>query len=95
MNERPTTITTQEKVNILIKWIMFTAAITGMALLAAFYPVKGNIPLIVIPSLLVLFLGKPVFFEKLKLTTLVVIRILIVFAALNIFPRQLYVNIIL
>lgn len=87
--------TKQEQVNILIKWIMFTAAITGMALISAFYPVHGNIPLIIIPSIIVLIFAKPVFFEKLKLTTLVIMRIVIVFAALNLFGRQLYVNLIL
>ena len=80
---------------ILIKWIMFTAAVTSMAIVAAFYPIKGNLPLIVVPSILVLLLAKPVFFEKMKLNTLVVMRILVVFAAIDIFPRQLYVNIIL
>lgn len=81
--------------NILIKWVMFTAAITGMALISAFYPVRANIPFIVIPSILVLFFAKPVFFERLKLTTLVIMRILIVFAAIGLFKKQLYVNIIL
>lgn len=59
----------------LIKWLMFTAAITGLALLSAFYPIHGNVPFIVIPSILVLLLAKPVFFERLKLTTLLSMRI--------------------
>lgn len=83
------------RADILIKWIMFTAAITGMALISAFYPVQGNLPLIVIPSILVLLFAKPVFFERLKLTTLLVMRIVIVFAALKLFNPQVYVDFIM
>lgn len=83
------------KVDIWIRWIMFTAAITGMALIAAFYPLAGNIPLIVIPSILVLIFSKPVVFERLKLTTLVTMRIVIIFAALALFNPNVYVDFIL
>ena len=83
------------KADIYIKWLMFTAAITGLALLSAYYPIQGNVPFIVIPSILVLLLAKPVFFEKMKLTTLLVMRILIVFAALRLFNPQVYVDIIM
>ena len=79
----------------LIKWLMFTAAITGLALLSAFYPIQGNVPFIVIPSILVLLLAKPVFFERLKLTTLLSMRIVIVFAALGLFNPQVYVDLIM
>ena len=77
------------RVEIFFKWIMFTAAITGMGLVAGFYPIHGNIPIIIIPCVLVLL------FEKMKLTTLVVMRILVVFVALRMFDGDLYVNIIL
>ena len=87
--------TQKGKADILIKWLMFTAAITGLALLSAYYPIQGNIPFIVIPSILVLLLAKPVFFEKMKLTTLLVMRILIVFAAMKLFNPQAYVDIIM
>ena len=83
------------KADIIIKWIMFTAAITGLALFASFYPVQGNIPVIVVPSILVLILAKPVFFERLKLTTLLTMRILIIVAALGFFNPQVYVDIIM
>lgn len=83
------------KADILIKWIMFTAAITGMAIFSAFYPIAGNVPMIVIPSILVLLFAKPVFFERLKLTTLLTMRILIVFAALKLFNPQVYVDLIM
>ncbi|MGB4984462.1 MAG: hypothetical protein WBO70_01630 [Erysipelotrichaceae bacterium] len=83
------------KVEVLFKWIMFTAAICGMGLISGFYPIQANIPLIVIPSIMVLLFSKPVFFEKLKLTTLLTMRIVIIFAALNFFNPQIYVDIIL
>ena len=83
------------KAEIYIKWIMFTAAITGMAVLSAFYPIQGNIPLIVVPSILVLILAKPVFFERMKLTTLLVMRIIVVFAAMRFFNPQVYVDLIM
>lgn len=83
------------KVDIWIRWIMFTAAITGMALISAFYPLWGNIPLIVIPSILVLIFSKPVVFERLKLTTLLTMRIIIIFAALALFNPNVYVDFIL
>ncbi len=86
---------TNTRVEIIVKWVMFTAAITGMAILSGFYPVYGNIPLIVIPSILVLLFSKPVFFERLKLTTLLVMRILVVFAALRFFNPQVYVDFIM
>lgn len=83
------------RTEICYKLLMFTAAITGMALLSAFYPVWGNVPLIVIPSLLTLFFAKPVFFEKMKLTTLVAMRTLVVLAAFRLFNPQVYVDLIL
>lgn len=86
---------TNTRVEIIIKWVMFTAAITGMAIISGFYPVYGNIPLIVIPSILVLLFSKPVFFERLKLTTLLTMRILVVFAALRFFNPQVYVDLIM
>lgn len=83
------------KVELLFKWIMFTATISCLALLSAFYPVTANVALIVIPSILVLIFSKAVFFEKLKLTTLVVMRVLIVLAALRLFNPQVFVDLIL
>lgn len=86
---------TNRDTEVLIKGIMFTAAITGMAIISALYPLQGNIPLIVIPSVLVLIFSKPVFFERLKLTTLLTMRILIVLAALRLFNPQVFVDCIM
>lgn len=87
--------TEKRKADMIVKWVMFTAAITGMAIVAGFYPIQGNIPLIVIPSILVLIFSKPVFFERLKLTTLLSMRIIIVVAALRLFNPQVYVDVIM
>lgn len=83
------------KMELVAKWLMFTAAILFMAIMSMFYPVEANIPLIVVPSILVLIFAKPVFFEKMKLTTLVVMRIIIVLAAFRLFNPQVYVDVIL
>lgn len=89
------TLAKKPNIDIFEKWVMFTAAITGMALLSAFYPIWGNVPLIVIPSLFVLIFSKPVFFERMKLTTLITMRIVTVFAALRFFNPDVYVDLIL
>lgn len=86
--------TPRPRLELLIKWVMFTAAITGMAILSAFYPIWANVPFIVIPSILTLIFAKPVFFEKIKLLTLVVMRTFIVFAVIfNL--GQFYANLIM
>jgi len=97
MEERTleTTFPSRPRMELFAKWLMFTAAILFMAIMAMFYPVEANIPLIVIPSILVLIFAKPVFFEKMKLTTLVIMRIIIVFAAFRLFNPQIYVDVIL
>lgn len=83
------------RVELGVKWIMFTASILFLGLLAAFYPVLGNIPIIIVPSILVLIFARPVFFEKMKLTTLVVMRIVAVIAGLRFLNPQIYVDFIL
>ena len=83
------------RAELFVKWVMFTASILGMAILSAFYPTSANVILIVIPSIYVIIFARPVFFEKMKLTTLVVMRILIVLAALRVFNPQIYVDLIL
>ncbi len=82
------------RIEMIIKWVLFTFTILFLALLSAYYPVEANIPFIVIPSILVLIFAKPVMFERLKLTTLVTMRIVIVFAAFFNFG-QMYVSFIL
>lgn len=76
-------------------WFMFTACVLGVSMLTSYQPILGNIPLNVIPALLVLIYLKPVFFERLKLSTLVIMRTLIVLAVLKVIPGQTYVNLVL
>lgn len=90
-----TSFPARPRVELLVKWLMFTGAILFMAIMSAFYPLEANVPLIVIPSVLVLIFAKPVFFEKMKLTTLVIMRLVIVFAAYRLFNPQIYVDVIL
>ena len=69
-------------IELIIKFVLFTAAICGLAILSAFEPIWANVPIIVIPAILTFFLAKPVFFEKLKLGTLITLRVLVVFAVI-------------
>ena len=92
---KPNEIKKNAGVEVLVKWIMFTTSILGLALASAFYPVTANVIFIVIPSIAVLIFSKPVFFEKMKLSTLLTMRILIVIAALRIFNPQVYVDLVL
>lgn len=78
-----------------LNWFMFTACVLGVSMLTSYQPIFGNILLNVIPALLVLIYLDPVFFEKLKLSTLVIMRTLIVLAVLNVIPGQVYVNLVL
>jgi len=78
-----------------IIWFMFTACVLGVSMLTSYFPIWGNIPLNVIPAILVLVYLKPVFFEKLKLSTLVIMRTLIVLAVLKVIPGSTYVNLVL
>ncbi|SHI53492.1 hypothetical protein SAMN05444401_0931 [Clostridium amylolyticum] len=78
-----------------VLWFMFTATVLGTALLTAYNPIWANVPLNVIPAVLVLLFLKPVFFEKLKLSTLIIMRTLIVFAVAELIPGQTYVNVVM
>ncbi len=74
---------------------MFTAAVCGIGIVAGMYPIQSNIPLVIVPSLVVLFAAKPVFFEKLKLSTLLISRVLAILAAMYVFDPQYYVDFVL
>ena len=75
--------------------LVFIVVITTISVFSMFQPVYVNIPFNVILPILVLVTMKMVFFERLKLTTLVLMRILVVLAAINIFDGPLYVKIVL
>ncbi|MEG1017740.1 MAG: hypothetical protein RSE36_08015, partial [Oscillospiraceae bacterium] len=79
--------------NILL--LILTSAFTLTAMLASAQPILVNIVVNVVLPISILIFGKLVFFERLKLTTLTVLRIAIVFSVFNILDRQLFVNIVL
>ncbi|MEG2259494.1 MAG: DUF5692 family protein [Oscillospiraceae bacterium] len=79
--------------NILL--LILTISFTAASMLAAAQPILVNILVNVVLPISILIFCKLVFFERLKLTTLTVLRIAIVFAVFNILDRQLFVNIVL
>lgn len=81
--------------DIFLKWLMFTATILGISVLTSKFQVYGNIPFNIVCGVLVLIAMKPVFFETLKLSTLLVGRILVLFACFAILPGEVFVAIVL
>lgn len=75
--------------------ILLTLLITIVSMITSYQPVWCNIPINVILPIIVLLRLETVFFEKLKLSTLLLMRILIVFAVFDIIPGELYVKIVL
>lgn len=72
----------------LIKVMLFVALFTATALLTMFQPIWANIPLnIIIPILLLIFM-KMVFFERMKLTTLICMRLLVVVTIFGLFSGE-------
>ncbi len=74
---------------------ILTLAFTATSMLAASQPILVNIPVNVLLPIAIMVFGKLVFFERLKLTTLTLLRVVIIFAVFNILDRQVFVNIVL
>ena len=75
-------------------WFTFTVCILAVTILTALYPVWANLPLNVVAGVLVLIFFKPVKFEMMKLSTLLVLRFLVSLAFLGVisfFTRDIYV----
>lgn len=90
------------KLNKYVVWIIFTAIVLGGTILTALYPVWANVPINVFLPLLTLIFVKMVFFEKLKLSTLITLRTLIIFPFLgatnpnlSAFERKYYMILVL
>ncbi|MGD1822829.1 MAG: hypothetical protein ACPKM0_08725 [Pleomorphochaeta sp.] len=78
-----------------IKLLLFLALFTLSALLTMFQPLWANIPLnIIIPALLLIFM-EMVFFERLKLSTLICMRLLVVVTIFGLFSGTTCVKIVL
>ncbi|MGI5984798.1 MAG: hypothetical protein GXY01_05255 [Clostridiales bacterium] len=75
--------------------LILTISFTATSMLAASQPILVNILVNVILPIAIMVFCKLVFFERLKLTTLTLLRIAIVFSVFNILDRQLFVNLVL
>ncbi len=69
--------------------------ITVLSILAAFFPLWVNVPLHVFLPIYILTTKKMVMFEKLKLSTLVVMRALIVLVLFGLMSSEWYIRIVL
>lgn len=70
----------------IIKWLMFTVTILGVSVITSKFQAYGNIPFNIPCGIVVLIAMKPVFFEALKLSTLLVGRIIVLFACFGLLP---------
>ncbi len=78
-----------------IKLVLFLILFTASALLTMFQPIWANIPLnILIPALLLMFM-EMVFFERLKLSTLICMRLLVVVTVFGLFSGPTCIKIVL
>jgi len=69
-----------KKVPHFVVWLCAAIIITVVSFLTSYFPVWANIPVNVVLPFLVLIFLKTVFFEKLKLSTLIILRTVIVAA---------------
>lgn len=84
-----------KKTNKTLSLILLTALISVVTVLAVFHPLAGNLPFTVILPIVVLSVLNLVFFEKLKLSTLIITRILILLPVLGYWNGDSFVKIIL
>lgn len=78
-------------------WFTFSATALGVAILTALQPVWANLPLNVVCGVLVLVFCKPVKFEMMKLSTLLILRTLVAVVVLGVFSfltKDVYVVIV-
>ena len=75
--------------------VLLTVLFCVVTPLTVFYPLKANLPLTVILPIVVLSSLNLVFFEKLKLSTLIITRILILLPVLGFWSGESFVKIIL
>lgn len=81
--------------NQMIVWGIAAIVITAVSMFTSYQPLWGNVPINVIIPIVVLISLKPVFFERLKLSTLILIRALIAVVVLGFMDGTLYVKIVL
>lgn len=76
-------------------FLIWTAAICIVSMLASYFPLWVNVIVNVLLPVLVLVRLKMVMFEKLKLSTLVIMRALILLPIFGVMPGELFVKIVL
>lgn len=83
------------KLGQLPSFLLMFVCITVVSAAAAFFPVWVNLPVNVIIPIIILLKLKMVMFEKLKLSTLVVMRAMILLPVFSLMTGSLYVKIVL
>lgn len=78
-----------------IIWFTFSATMLAVAILTAKYPVWANLPFNVVAGVAVLIFCKPVMFEKLKLSTLLTLRLAIALFVIFGWNGKLYTDFVL
>lgn len=78
-----------------LKWFMFTVTILGVSVLTSKFQAYGNIFFNIVLGIIVLIAMKPVFFETLKLSTLLVGRFIVLFACFGLLPGPIFAIIVL
>lgn len=76
-------------------FFVWFSAIIAVSLLTSFFPVWINVPINVVLPVIVLVKLQPVMFERLKLTTLVIMRALILLPLFRLIPGKWFVNLVL
>ncbi|HZJ68426.1 MAG TPA: hypothetical protein VFD28_00265 [Candidatus Eisenbacteria bacterium] len=69
--------------------------IFGVTMLTSFFPLWANVPFNIIFPILVLLTKPTVMFEKLKLTTLIIMRTLIILVLFHVMPAPLFYKLVL
>lgn len=78
-----------------VLWLLLTLTFTVSAMLTVYYPVLFNIPINVILPLFLILKFKCVFFERMKLATLIIIRALILLPLFGIMNGDTFIVIVI
>lgn len=84
-----------DKIGPFLTWFLFLVYVMVVSIACAFFPVYINLVFMVAVPILVLIFLKLVMFERLKLSTLIILRLLIVLPVFNVFDGQVFVKLIL
>lgn len=79
----------------LLGWLCLWFIIFAVSMLTSFFPLWANVPLNVILPVIILITRPMVMFEKLKLSTLVIMRVLVLAVLFHLMESDLYIRIVL